>query len=103
MSLGTLNVLVVVVLGAVAGLGLLIFRLQRRAQTVVPDVAERQARHGDRAVAVDAQGRDVRESQDVAPEPARDEAAFDRVLEERLHELHPEDPPGGERGARPQG
>ena len=102
MSLGTLIVVVVVVLAAVAALGLLVVRLQRRAQTVVPDVADRQASHDDRVVAVDPQGRDVRESQDVTPEPARDEAAFDRVLEESLHELHPEDAPGEEQGTRLQ-
>jgi hypothetical protein len=93
MSVITIVVVVVVVLAAVAGLGLLIFRLQRRSQTVVPRVADEQAAKQDRVVAVDAAGRPVTESEDVPAGPARDPDAFEHVLSESLDDLHRPEPP----------
>lgn len=92
MSVTLIVVLALVVLAVVIGLGALIFLLQRRAQTVVPHVADREAARGDRVVAVDESGRDVTESEDVPAGPGRDAAGFERVLSERLEELHPDAP-----------
>jgi len=91
MAGGTVVVLVVVALALVVGLGyLIVFRLMRGSQTVVPDVADERAAKADRVVAMDDQGRPVMESQDAPPEPQRDAAGFERVLDESLDALHPE-------------
>jgi hypothetical protein len=82
------NILVLGIVAAVlaVGVGLLIFFLMRRTQTVVPDVAEREVAHGDRVVADDGQGHEVTESQET-PTPPRDEDAFEAVLREERDEL----------------
>jgi len=86
----TVVVLVVVALVLVIGLGyLIVFSLMKRSQTIVPDVSDEHAARTDRVVAVDDQGRPVTESQDVPPEPPRDAAGFERVLDESLDDLHP--------------
>ena len=91
MAGGTVVVLVVVALALVLGLGyLIVFRLMRGSQTVVPDVADERAAKADRVVAMDDQGRPVMESQDAPPEPPRDAVSFERVLDESLDALHPE-------------
>ena len=98
MSVALIIVLTVVVLAAVIGLGLLIFRMMRSSQTVIPEKADRRAAQSDRVVAVDGRGLEITESQDAAPGPERDERAFDKVLTESLEELHPEgsgEPPAG--------
>jgi hypothetical protein len=69
-----------------AGLGLLIFWLYRRSQTVVPDVADREAAKRDRVVAVDDAGRPVLESEEGDAEAPRDSAAFESVLHEEIDE-----------------
>ncbi len=78
--------LIIVALAIVIVLGLLIFFLMRRSQKVVPDVADGPTRHRDLAVSVDEEGRTVTESQE-APEPPRDDAAFEAVLKEELEDL----------------
>jgi threonine dehydrogenase-like Zn-dependent dehydrogenase len=86
----TVVVLVIVVLVLVIGLGyLIVFRLMKRSQTVVPDVADERAARADRVVAVDDQGQPIAESQDAPPEPRRDAAGFEKVLGESLDDLHP--------------
>ena len=98
MSVALIIVLTIVALAAVIGLGLLIFRMMRKSQTVIPEKADRRAARSDRVVAVDGQGREITESQDAAPGPESDERAFDKVLSESLEELHPEgsgEPPAG--------
>lgn len=82
-------VLIVVVLALVIGLGILIFSLMRRSQTVVPDTTDRRAAETDRMVAVDDQSRPVMESQDGPSEPPRDAAAFESVLGKEMEDLHP--------------
>lgn len=82
--------LVVVALVVVVVLGLLIFRLQKRSQTVVPEVAERRAEAEDRVVAVDDAGRPVTESQEGPATSPREDSGFEAVLGESLGELHPE-------------
>ena len=56
-------VIVVITLALVLGLGLLIFTLMRRSQEVVPRIADEDAAHRDRIVAVDDEGRPVTESE----------------------------------------
>jgi hypothetical protein len=84
-------ILVVVALVIVIGGGyLIVFRLMKGSQTVVPDVADERAAGADRVVAVNDHGQPVTEAEDLSPEPPRDEAGFERVLEESLDDLHPE-------------
>jgi hypothetical protein len=101
MNVALIVVLTIVVLAVVIGLGLLIFKLMRRSQTVVPAEADRSSARKDRVVAVDGRGRDVTESEDAPSGPERDQSAFDKVLDESLEELHPEggaEPPAGASG-----
>ena len=55
----TIVVLIIVALALVIGLGILIFSLIRRTQTIVPDTVDRRAAETDRVVGVDDQGRPV--------------------------------------------
>jgi hypothetical protein len=82
-----LAAIIIVAVLLVLGLGLLVFFLMRRSQTVVPDVAEQQGAPNDRVVSVDAQGRPVLESQEVDDSPPHDDAAFENVLKEELDDL----------------
>jgi hypothetical protein len=87
----TIVVLVIVTLVLVIGLGyLIVFRLMKGGQTVIPEVAEERAAKADRVVAVDDQGNPVTASEDLPPEPRRDEASFEKVLGESLADLHPD-------------
>jgi beta-lactam-binding protein with PASTA domain len=87
----TIVVLVIVALVIVVGLGyLIVFRLMKGSQTVIPEVSDERTAKADRVVAVDDQGRSVTESQDMPEEPRRDEAGFEKVLAESLDDLHPE-------------
>jgi len=86
----TVVVLVIVVLVIVIGLGyLIVFRLMKGSQTVVPDVTDERAARADRVVAVDDRGQPVTESQDAPPELRRDAVGFEKVLGESLDDLHP--------------
>jgi hypothetical protein len=85
----TIVVLIIVALAFVIGLGLLIFSLMKRSQTVVPDATDRRTAETERAVAVDDQGHLVMESQDGPIEPPRDATAFESVLGEEARDLHP--------------
>jgi hypothetical protein len=87
----TLGVIIVVAVLLVLGFGVLIFWLMRRSQKVVPDVADGQAAKHDHVVAVDEQGRQVTDSQEPAT-PARDDAAFENVLKDEIHDLGHEQP-----------
>ena len=78
---------IIVTLVLVLGLGLLIFKLLRRNQKVVPEMADRQAARRDQAVAVDEQGQPVMESQEADDAAPRDDAAFEGVLDEQLKDL----------------
>jgi predicted PurR-regulated permease PerM len=86
----TVVVLVLVALVLVIGLGyLIVFRLMKGSQTIVPDVSDEHSAKTDRVVAVDDQGQPVTESQDTPPEPQRDATGFEKVLGESLDDLHP--------------
>ncbi len=83
-------ILVVAALAIVIGLGyLIVFRLMKGSQTVLPDVSDERATKTDRVVAVDDRGQPVTESQDGSPEPPRDATGFEKVLGESLDDLHP--------------
>jgi hypothetical protein len=87
----TIVVLVIVALVIVVGLGyLIVFRLMKGSQTVIPEVSDERAAKADRVVAVDDQGRPLTESQDMPEEPRRDAAGFEKVLAESLDDLHPD-------------
>lgn len=85
---GTVVIVIVLVLALVAGLGLLIFRLLRRAQDVVPRVADGDAATRERIVAVEADGSTVSEADDLPIEAQRDTEGFERVLAEESDALH---------------
>ena len=87
----TLGVIIIVAVLLVLGFGLLIFWLMRRSQKVVPDIADENAAKRDHAVAVDEQGRQIMDSQEPAT-PARDDAAFENVLKDEIHDLGYEPP-----------
>ena len=87
-----MNVAILVIGALVIVIGggyLIVFRLMKGSQTVVPEVADERAARSDRVVAVDDQGRPVTEAEDGAPEPPRDAAGFEKVLGESLDDLHP--------------
>ena len=83
----TVVIVTVVVLAAVIGLGVLIFRLQRRAQDEVPRVADGGPRD-DRVVAVGDDGSAVTEADDAPAGPRPGDADFERVLGEELEARH---------------
>ena len=72
----TLDVMIVVAVLLVLGVGYLIFRLMRRTQAVVPQVTDEDAASRDHVVGDDEHGRDIMASQE-APEAPRDGAAFE--------------------------
>jgi hypothetical protein len=78
---------IIVTLVLVLGLGLLIFKLLRRNQKAVPDMADRQAARHDQAVAMDDQGQPVMESQEADDAAPPDNGAFEGVLDEQLKDL----------------
>jgi len=82
----TLGVIIIVTVLLVLGFGILIFRLMRRSQTVVPDVADRDAASRDRVVEVDERGHRITEAQDPRS-PAHDDAAFEDLLKDEIHDL----------------
>jgi non-ribosomal peptide synthetase component E (peptide arylation enzyme) len=80
-------VIAVITVALVLGLGLLIFTLMRRSQEAVPRIADVDASHRDRVVAIDDEGRPVTESE-AGDEPApRDDAGFEAALKEELDDL----------------
>ena len=87
----TLAVIIIVAVLLVLGVGLLIFWLMRRSQTVVPRVTDEDIASRDNVVGVDAQGRAVTEAQEPAS-PARDDAAFESLLRDEIHEQGREEP-----------
>jgi hypothetical protein len=87
----SLGVIIIVTVLLVLGVGLLIFSLMRRSQTVVPDVADEDAARRDHVVGVDEQGREIMASQE-APAPARDTGAFEGLLKDEIHDQGREAP-----------
>jgi hypothetical protein len=83
----TLGVTIVVAVLLVLGVGLLVFRLMRRSQTVVPRITDEDAAARDNVVGVDAQGREITEAQEPAPSAPRGDAAFESLLQDEIHDL----------------
>jgi hypothetical protein len=83
--------MIVVAVLLVIGVGLLVFWLLRRSQTVVPDVTDEDAASRDMVVGVDEQGREITASQE-APEAPRDGAAFESILRDEIHDQGREEP-----------
>ncbi len=91
----TLGVIIIVAVLLVLGVGYLIFRLMRGAQTVVPQVTDEDAASRDHVVEIDGRGNEIMASQE-APEPARDTAGFENLLKDEIHDLGREQPTADE-------
>jgi hypothetical protein len=87
----TVTIIAIIAVLLVLGVGLLIFSLMRRSQTVVPDVADEEAARHDHVVGVDEQGREIMASQE-APAAARDTGAFEGLLKDEIHDQGREAP-----------
>ncbi len=87
----TLGVIIMVAVLLVLGVGYLIFRLMRRAQTVVPQVTDEDAASRDHVVGVDDQGREIMASQE-APAAARDAGAFEDLLKDEIRDQGRDEP-----------
>jgi hypothetical protein len=87
----TLIVVIIVVVLAVLGFGYLIYRLMRGSQDEVPRFTDGEDAKRDPVVGTDAQGQEIRASQEPQ-EPARDEASFDALLKDEIHDLGREEP-----------
>lgn len=87
----TLAVLIIIAVLLVLGVGLLIFTLMRRGQRIVPDVTDGDDAKHDLVVGADEQGREIRASEDLR-EPARDDAGFESLLMDEIHDLGHEQP-----------
>jgi hypothetical protein len=92
-----LGVIIIVTVLLVLGVGLLIFWLMRRSQTVVPQVTDEDLASRDNVVGVDAQGREITEAQE-APALARDGGAFEDLLRDEIHDQGREEPAAPEEG-----
>ena len=88
----TLGVIIVVAVLLVLGVGLLIFWLMRKSQTVVPQVTDEDAASRDKVVGVDERGREIAASQEAPPAP-RDDAAFESLLQDEIQDLGMRRPP----------
>lgn len=87
----TLGVMIVVAVLLVLGVGLLVFWLLRKSQTVVPQVTDEDAASRDNVVGIDAQGREITEGQEP-PSPLRDGGAFESLLQDEIHEQGRDEP-----------
>ena len=87
----TLGVIIIIAVLLVLGVGLLIFWLMRRSQTVVPMVTDEDVASRDNVVGIDAQGREVTAAQEPSP-PARDDGAFESLLKDEIHAQGREEP-----------
>ena len=90
MSITSIAVLAIIVLALVIALGIFVFSLMKRSQTMVPDTAERRTAEQDQVVALDDRGRPVMESEDGPPTGPRDVTAFESVLGKELKDLRPD-------------
>jgi hypothetical protein len=87
----TLAIVIIVVL-LVLGVGYLIYVLMRKSQTVVPRVTDEDAASRDHVVGTDERGREIMASEE-APEPARDTAGFESLLQDEIRDLGMRRPP----------
>jgi hypothetical protein len=87
-------ILVAVALVIVVGGGLLFLKAAKKAQTVVPDAADPRD-SGDRVVGADDRGDAITAAQET-PEAPRDQAGFEGLLRDEIHDLGMEQPPPDE-------
>ena len=92
-STGTYIIIAVLL---VLGVGLLVFWLMRKSQTVVPQVTDEDAASRDHVVEIDDQGREIMASQEAPPAP-RDDAAFESLLQDEIHDLGMRRPPADDK------
>ena len=90
-------VVVVVVVLAVLGFGLLIFWLMRRSQDEVPDSIEARAAQQPRVVGVDERGGAITD-EDEPDAPPRDQTAFEDLLQDEIHDRGMEQPAADDEG-----
>jgi hypothetical protein len=83
--------MIIVAVLLVLGVGLLVFWLMRRSQTVVPNVTDEDAASRDNVVGVDEEGRQITQAQEP-PSPPRDAAAFENLLKDEIHDQGREEP-----------
>jgi hypothetical protein len=81
----TVAIVAVIAVLLVLGVGLLIFKLMKRAQTAVPSLADPSRPTGERVVGRDEQGAAVTEAQEP-PQAPRDAASFERLLQDEIHD-----------------
>jgi flagellar basal body-associated protein FliL len=80
----TVAIIAVIAVLLVLGVGLLIFRMMKSAQTAVPDAVDpRQT--GERVVGVDEHGHQITEAQEPQA-PGRDAAGFETLLQDEIRD-----------------
>ena len=92
----TVAVIAIIAVLLVLGVGLLIFRMMKSAQTAVP-AAPAPRDPGERVVGVDEHGHDITEAEEPQG-PGRDTAAFENLLQDEIHDQGREEPAAPEEG-----
>lgn len=87
----TIAVLIVIAVVFVIVMALIIYRVTRKTQEVVPRAADARSSEA-RIVAVDERGRAISEAQEPA-DPPRDASAFEGILQDEIHDRGMEQPP----------
>ena len=87
----SLGVMIIIAVLLVLGVGLLVFWLMRRSQTVVPQVSDEDKASRDNVVGVDEKGRQITEAQEPVS-PGRDTSAFENLLKDEIHDQGREAP-----------
>jgi hypothetical protein len=88
-------VVIVLVLLAVLGFGMLVFWLMRGSRQEVPELTDARAAQGPRVVAVDEHGDAVTDA-DEPDAPPRDQTAFEDILQDEIRDRGMEQPRAGD-------
>ena len=86
----TVAIIAIIAVLLVLGVGLLIFRMMKNAQTAVPDAVDHRDA-GERVVGVDERGREITQAEEP-PAPGRDVAAFETLLQDEINDQGRETP-----------
>jgi hypothetical protein len=86
----TVAIIAIIAVLLVLGVGLLIFRMMKNAQTAVPDAVDPRDT-GERVVGVDEHGHDITEAQEPQG-PGRDATSFETLLQDEIHDQGREEP-----------
>ncbi len=92
----TVAIIAIVAVLLVLGVGLLIFRLMKNAQTAVPEALDPKDA-GERVVGVDEHGHQITEAQEPQG-PGRDAASFEALLQDEIRDQGREEPAAPEEG-----